>query len=74
MVMFMREIDIIPDYLVAGLMKSGTSDEDSDRTAEQEVDGIWQHVTVGDMPVIVRLANRRNSHVRREGSRRIRGI
>lgn len=71
---FMREIDIIPDYLVAGLMQSGTPDEDSDRTAEQEADSIWQQVTVGNMPVIVRSANRRDSHVRRKGSRRIRGI
>lgn len=70
----MREVDIIPDYLVAGLMKSGKSAEDSDRTAEQEEASIWQRVTVGDMPVIVRSANRRNSRVRRTGSRRIRGI
>jgi len=70
----MREIDIVPDYLVAGLLESEKSDEDSDRMAEQEVNSIWQRVDVGNMPVIIRLANRRKSSVRRDGSRRTRGI
>lgn len=70
----MREVDIIPDYLVAGLLTPENSDEDRDRTAEQEPSSIWQHVTVGDMPVIVRSANRRNPHVRRAGSQRPRGL
>ena len=70
----MREVDIIPDYLVMGLLESKNSDEDSDRTAEQERSSIWERVTVGDIPVIVRSANRRNPRVRRTGSRRPRGI
>lgn len=64
----MREFDRIPDYLVDGLFNSEESDEDSDRTAEQEVDGIWQRMTVGDLPVIVRSANRRDSSVRKTDS------
>ncbi len=71
---FLREVDIIPDYLVAGLLPSENSDKDHDRTAEQELSSIWQQVTVDGIPVIVRSANRRNTRVRRADSRRPRGI
>jgi len=70
----MREIDIVPDYLVVGLLRPEKSGEDSDRTAEQEVDSIWQRVDVGNMPVIVRSANRRNPRARRTERRLTRGI
>lgn len=64
-----REVDIIPDYLVLGLLESKNSEEDGDRTAEQERSSIWEHVTVGDIPVIVRSANRRSLRVRRSPRR-----
>ena len=73
-VIFMREIDIVPDYLVKGLLRPEKSGEDSDRTAEQEVNSIWQRVDVGNMPVIVRSANRRNPRVRRTERRLTRGL
>lgn len=69
-----REVDLVPDYLVLGLLDSKKPEEDDGRTAEQEHSSIWEHVTVGDIPVIVRSANRRSSLVRRAGNRRPRGI
>lgn len=68
----MREVDRVPDYLVAGLLKSAESDEE-DRTAEQEVSSTWQRVDVSGVPVIVRSSMRRKSRGRRSGNR-ARGI
>lgn len=70
----MREVDRIPDYLVAGLLTSAESDEEDrtaeqeDRTAEQEVSSIWQRVDVSGVPVIVRSSMRRKSRGRRPGN------
>lgn len=49
----MREVDRIPDYLVAGLTRR---EEEEGREAEKDESLLWQRVEVKGVPMIVRTA------------------